>query len=144
MLSKQKKFDFLNKSVRGSLAANETKRNNTGASRRRNVSHTVRDGRVDGVGESAYVRVGGRDASRTPDAPRYDAREIRCAVQHAGHRAAAVARTRVRVARRAGAQHRRIHLVALLLERAVTSAELYDAHSGVEQHTGRAASYART
>ena len=145
MLSKTtSNFDLLNKSVRGSLAANKTKRNNTGASWRRNVSHTVRDGRVDGIGESAHVRVGGWDAPCAADAPRHDAREIRSAAWRAGHRAAAVARTRVRVARRAGAQHRRIHHVALLVDRAETRAEVYDAHSGVEQHTGRAASWART
>ena len=101
---------------------------------------TVGDGRVDGVAESAHVRVGGRNALRAADAPRHDAREVRSAARCAGHRAAAVALTRVRVVRRARAQHRRVYRETLRLERAVARVEVDDAHIGVQQHVRRAAS----
>ena len=107
------------------------------------VKRTVGHGRINGVGERAHIRIGRREARRTPDAPRHDAREIRSAARRAGHRPPAVALTRVRVARSACAQHRRVHREALCLERAETRGEVHNAHSGVEQHTGRVASCVR-
>ena len=116
---------------------------NTGTTPRWNGSLTVGNSSVDGVGEGAHVSVGGRSARRTPDAPWHDACEIRSAARCAGHWSAAVARTRVRVACSARAQHRRVHCVAVRLERIVTRGKVHDAHSCVEQHIGRAAACAQ-
>ena len=108
-----------------------------------NGRHTVGDGRVDGVSEGAHVRVDGRSGHRATGAPRHDAREVRSAARRAGHRAAAVAVTLARVVRRAGAQHRRVHRVAVRLECAVARGEVYDAHRSVKQHVGHVASCAQ-
>ena len=106
--------------------------------------HTVGYGRVDGVSEGAHVRVDGRSGHRAAGAPRHDAREVRSVARRAGHRAAAVAVTLARVVRCARAQHRRVHLVSVRLERAVTRIETHDAHRRVQQHVGHVAFCAPT
>ena len=118
--------------IRGSRAVIETKLAQVGE---RSLSYTVGNSRVGGVGEGAQVRVSGRDARLTIDAPLHDAREVGSTVRRAGHRAAAVALTRVRTARRARAQHRRVYLVALRQQCAGAPAVVRDAHS-VQKHAG--------
>ena len=100
------------------------------------LSYTIRDCHIYGVGERAHVSVGSWYVRRASDAPRHDSREVRSAARGAGHRAAAVALTRVFAVRRAGAQHRRVHREIIRLERAVARAEGHDAHRRVEQRTG--------